>query len=88
VKRSSTRTTSSGSLLTPSNPGPLEVLITDFRQLRERTPEHFSFQTIGNIRAVSPGNHCDSPQAVTERSNAATEERLKTGHAVGGMSIV
>jgi hypothetical protein len=25
---------------------------------------------------------------VTERSNAATEERLKTGHAVGGVSIV
>ena len=25
---------------------------------------------------------------VTERSNAATEERLKSGHAVGGMSIV
>jgi hypothetical protein len=27
-------------------------------------------------------------QAVTERSNAATEERLKSGHAVGGASIV
>jgi tetratricopeptide (TPR) repeat protein len=26
--------------------------------------------------------------AVTERSDAATEERLKSGHAVGGMSIV
>jgi len=26
--------------------------------------------------------------AVTERSNAATEERLKSGHAVGGLSIV
>ena len=26
--------------------------------------------------------------AVTERSNAASEERLKTGHAVGGVSIV
>ena len=26
--------------------------------------------------------------AVTERSNAATEERLKSGHAVGGVSIV
>jgi hypothetical protein len=26
--------------------------------------------------------------AVTERSNAATEERLKSGHAVGGESIV
>jgi len=25
---------------------------------------------------------------VTERSNAATEERLKSGHAVGAMSIV
>jgi hypothetical protein len=25
---------------------------------------------------------------VTERSNAATEERLKSGHAVGGVSIV
>jgi len=25
---------------------------------------------------------------VTERSNAATEERLKSGHAVGGLSIV
>jgi len=25
---------------------------------------------------------------VTERSNAATEERLKSGHAVGGESIV
>jgi len=25
---------------------------------------------------------------VTERSDAATEERLKSGHAVGGMSIV
>jgi hypothetical protein len=25
--------------------------------------------------------------AVTERSNAATEERLKSGHAVGGVSI-
>jgi len=24
---------------------------------------------------------------VTERSNAATEERLKSGHAVGGLSI-
>jgi hypothetical protein len=27
-------------------------------------------------------------QIVTERSNAATEERLKSGHAVGGLSIV
>jgi hypothetical protein len=27
-------------------------------------------------------------QRVTERSNAATEERLKSGHAVGAMSIV
>jgi hypothetical protein len=27
-------------------------------------------------------------QLVTERSNAAAEERLKTGHAVGGVSIV
>jgi hypothetical protein len=26
--------------------------------------------------------------SVTERSNAATEERLKSGHAVGGVSIV
>jgi hypothetical protein len=25
---------------------------------------------------------------VTERLNAATEERLKTGHAVGALSIV
>ena len=25
---------------------------------------------------------------VTERLNAATEERLKSGHAVGGLSIV
>ena len=29
-----------------------------------------------------------SVQFVTERSNAATEERLKSGHAVGGVSIV
>jgi len=29
-----------------------------------------------------------STEAVTERSDAATEERLKSGHAVGGMSIV
>ena len=28
------------------------------------------------------------PPGVTERSNAATEERLKSGHAVGAMSIV
>ena len=28
------------------------------------------------------------PLCVTERSNAATEERLKSGHAVGGMSKV
>ena len=28
------------------------------------------------------------PLVVTERSNAATEERLKSGHAVGSMSIV
>jgi hypothetical protein len=28
------------------------------------------------------------PLTVTERSNAATEERLKSGHAVGGESIV
>ena len=27
-------------------------------------------------------------ECVTERSNAATEERLKSGHAVGGVSIV
>jgi hypothetical protein len=27
-------------------------------------------------------------QGVTERSNAATEERLKSGHSVGGVSIV
>ncbi len=27
-------------------------------------------------------------QGVTERSNAASEERLKTGHPVGGVSIV
>jgi hypothetical protein len=27
-------------------------------------------------------------EGVTERSNAATEERLKSGHAVGGVSIV
>ena len=27
------------------------------------------------------------PNAVTERLNAATEERLKTGHAVGALSI-
>jgi Zn-dependent peptidase ImmA (M78 family) len=27
-------------------------------------------------------------RGVTERSNAATEERLKSGHAVGGLSIV
>ena len=27
-------------------------------------------------------------ERVTERSNAASEERLKTGHAVGGVSIV
>jgi hypothetical protein len=26
--------------------------------------------------------------SVTERSNAATEKRLKSGHAVGGVSIV
>jgi hypothetical protein len=25
---------------------------------------------------------------VTERSNTATEERLRSGHAVGGMSIL
>jgi hypothetical protein len=25
---------------------------------------------------------------VTERSNAATEERLRSGHAVGGVSIL
>ena len=29
-----------------------------------------------------------SGQLVTERSNAATEERLKSGHAVGPVSIV
>jgi hypothetical protein len=28
------------------------------------------------------------PQTVTERSNAATEERLRSGHAVGGVSIL
>jgi len=28
------------------------------------------------------------PPDVTERSNAATEERLKSGHAVGNLSIV
>ena len=27
-------------------------------------------------------------EAVTERLNAATEERLKSGHAVGALSIV
>ncbi len=32
---------------------------------------------------------CEISQGpVTERSNAATEERLKSGHAVGGLSIV
>jgi hypothetical protein len=31
---------------------------------------------------------CETRFAVTERLNAATEERLKSGHAVGGQSIV
>ena len=31
---------------------------------------------------------CSVARAVTERSNAATEERLKSGHVVGTASIV
>jgi hypothetical protein len=40
--------------------------------------------------ASESSNDVDSPRdiTVTERSNAATEERLKSGHAVGGVSIV
>jgi hypothetical protein len=30
----------------------------------------------------------DEPMTVTERRNAATEERLKSGHAVGAVSIL
>jgi hypothetical protein len=35
-----------------------------------------------------PGYYLGGRIPVTERSNAATEERLKSGHAVGAMSIV
>jgi hypothetical protein len=38
------------------------------------------------FRVLAAGNEPDF--RVTERSNAATEERLKSGHAVGGESIV
>ena len=39
-------------------------------------------------RLFTHGDAVVFPHAVTERSNAATEERLKSGHAVGGLSIV
>jgi hypothetical protein len=36
-----------------------------------------------DLDSLPPASQC-----VTERSNAATEERLKSGHAVGSLSIV
>jgi len=39
-------------------------------------------------KSAAIGRVARSCNSVTERSNAATEERLKSGHAVGGMSIV
>jgi hypothetical protein len=45
-------------------------------------------------RTAEQGQTAEDPRRepvdedVTERSNAATEERLKSGHAVGGESIV
>ena len=35
-----------------------------------------------------PCSRTEEGGSVTERSSAATEERLKSGHAVGGVSIV
>jgi len=53
---------------------------------------YISFE-FGHIAAragakVTVVHHGQRPLNVTERSNAATEERLKSGHAVGGLSIV
>lgn len=41
-----------------------------------------------NTRCTEGNNIESYYRAVTERSNAATEERLKSGHVVGGVSIV
>jgi len=46
-------------------------------------PFHGRVVMLVNEHTLSAGE-----MVVTERSNAATEERLKSGHAVGGLSIV
>lgn len=43
---------------------------------------------IGSALVRAGLEECQRRRIVTERSNAATEERLKSGHAVGGVSIV
>jgi hypothetical protein len=50
------------------------------------SPALLSTQTTGAYRGPIIDVHVHAH--VTERSNAATEERLKSGHAVGGLSIV
>jgi len=54
---------------------PVECMVTDFQGYPTVV---VTFRSIRSMDAHS----------VTERSNAATEERLRSGHAVGGVSIL
>ena len=55
-------------------------------KLTQLSPEEH--QVVLRLLAPSDALAVYPPLPVTERSNAATEERLKSGHAVGGLSIV
>jgi hypothetical protein len=48
----------------------------------------FAIMALCSLLVEAIQSYRDGLPTVTERSNAATEERLKSGHAVGGVSIV
>jgi transposase InsO family protein len=63
----------------------LERKLAEFQAYYNTARSHASLE--GLQRWIEHGTE-DFRTVVTERSNAATEERLKSGHAVGGVSIV